>query len=231
VIGIPVKVVTPPKEGVWRVGRTPDPINFPPPPKADELDYPHAGNRFDSPTENFKVCYFATNLEACFGETLSRFRPNPALAEAAAEDGFMQNGEVPADWRNQRIAVRASFVPSELLPTIRFLDVEALKTRRALESELASLLAFYGYSELDVPTVRGGDRRVTRWIGKWAFEQRDDDGVPVFAGIRYLSRLNTEWECWAVFHDVEIKERSRQPIDQNNDALQAVGQEFGLTIF
>jgi hypothetical protein len=195
------------------------------------LDYPHAGNRFDSPTEDFRVCYFATDLEACFGETLSRFRPNPALADAASEAGFMRNGEVPADWRNRRIAVQANFVPNELLPSIRFLDVEALKTRRELESELGSLLAFYGYSELDVPTVRGGDRRITRWIGKWAFELRDDDGIPVFAGIRYLSRLNTEWECWAVFHDVEIKELSRQPIERNNDALQAVAQEFDLTIF
>ena len=45
----------------------------------------------------------------------------------------MQNGEVPADWRSQRIAVQAAFVPTELLPEIRFLDVEALKTRRVLE--------------------------------------------------------------------------------------------------
>jgi RES domain len=196
------------------VGRTPDPINFPDPPEADDLDYPRAGSRFDSPTENFRVCYFATDLKACFGETLSRFRPNPVLAEAAQEDGFMQVGEVPADWRNQRIAVQASFVPNEVLPKIRFLDVEALKTRRQLERDLAPLLAYYGYSELDVPTVRGGDRRVTRWIGKWAFEQRDDDGSPLFAGIRYLSRLNTDWECWAVFHDVEIKEISREPIER-----------------
>lgn len=161
------------------MGRTPDPITFPDPPKADDLDYPKAGNRFDSPTENFQVCYFATDLAACFGETLSRFRPNPALAEAAEEAGFMQIGEVPADWRNQRIAVQASFVPSELLPEVRFLDVEALKTRREIEKELAPLLAYYGYSELDVPTVRGGDRRITRWIGKWAFELRDDGGAPI----------------------------------------------------
>ena len=37
----------------------------------------------------------------------------------------MQIGEVPADWRNQRIAVQASFAPTEDLPQIRFLDVEA----------------------------------------------------------------------------------------------------------
>jgi hypothetical protein len=213
------------------VGRTPDPINFPDPPKADDLDYPRAGNRFDSPTENFRVCYFATDLEACFGETLSRFRPNPALAEAAEEDDFFLVGEVPADWRNQRIAVQASFVPSEVLPKIQFLDVEALKTRRVLEQELAPLLAYYGYTELDVPTIRGGDRRLSRWIGKWAFEQRGEDGLPIFAGIRYLSRLNTDWECWAVFHDVEIKEISRHPIECQNPALTSVARSFDIRVF
>lgn len=220
-----------PGAGVWRVGRAPDPIEFPEPPKADELDHPRAGNRFDSPTENFRVCYFATDLEACFGETLARFRPDPALIAAADEEGFMPAGEVPADWRNQRIAVQAEFMPSALLPKPRFLDVEALSTRRELRTELATLLAFYGYEDLDVPTVRGGDRRITRWIAKWAFEQRDTDGLPFFAGIRYLSRLNTEWECWAVFRDVEIKELTREPIERENPALQAIARNFDLTVF
>lgn len=213
------------------MGRTPDPIEFSDPPRADELDYPHAGNRFDSPTENFRVCYFATDLEACFGETLSRFRPDPALIAAADEDGFMPAGSVPADWRNQRIAVQVEFVPNELLPELRFLDVEALKTRRELRRELASLLAYYGYEDLDVPTVRGADRRITRWIAKWAFEQRDADGAPVFAGVRYLSRLNTAWECWAVFHDVEIKEITREPIERENEALKTIARHFDLTVF
>jgi hypothetical protein len=225
-----VKIVSP-GAGVWRVGRTPDPIEFPDPPKADELDYPHAGNRFDSPTENFRVCYFATDLEACFGETLSRFRPDPALIAAADEEGFMPAGEVPADWRNQRIAVQVEFVPSGLLPELRFLDVEVLRTRRELRTELASLLAYYGYRDLDVPTVRGGDRRITRWIGKWAFEQRDGNGLPVFAGVRYLSRLNTDWECWAVFHDVEIKEIAREPIEREHPALKTIARHFDLRVF
>ncbi|HEY2056217.1 MAG TPA: RES domain-containing protein [Solirubrobacterales bacterium] len=220
-----------PAAGVWRVGRTPDPIEFPDPPRADELDYPRAGNRFDSPTENFRVCYFATDLNACFGETLSRFRSDPALIAAADEEGFMPAGSVPADWRNQRIAVQVKFVPNELLPELRFLDIEALKTRRELRSELASLLAYYGYEDLDVPTVRGADRRITRWIAKWAFEQRDADGAPVFAGIRYLSRLNTEWECWAVFHDVEIKEITREPIERESEALKTIARHFDLTVF
>lgn len=224
-------MIAPPKAGVWRVGRAPEPIHFPEPPKADELDYPHTGNRFDSPTENFSVCYFATQLEACFGETLSRFRPDPALADAADEEGFMGIGDVPADWRQQRVAVQVGFAPSPQLSSIRFLDVEALATRHVLRKELADLLAFYGYTDLDVPTVRGADRRVTRWIGKWAFERRDEAGAPVFAGIRYLSRLNSSWECWAVFHDVEIEEKSRQPIEREHPALRSVAKEFELTVF
>lgn len=140
-------------------------------------------------------------------------------------------GEVPADWRQQRVAVNVTFAPTEALPVARFLDVESLKTRRILREELASLLAFYGYSDLDVPTVRGSDRRITRWIGKWAFEHRDADGTPAFAGIRYLSRLNTDWECWAVFHDVAIDEQIRQPIERDNTALRAVAGDFGLTVF
>jgi hypothetical protein len=167
----------------------------------------------------------------CFGETLSRFRADPALIAAADEEGFMPAGSVPADWRNQRIAVQVEVVPNELLPEPRFLDVEALKTRRELRRELASLLAYYGYEDLDVPTVRGADRRITRWIAKWAFEQRDADGAPVFAGIRYLSRLNTDWECWAVFHDVEIKEITREPIERENEALKSIARHFDLTVF
>lgn len=213
------------------MGRTPDPIEFPDPPRAGELNYPHAGNRFDSPTEDFRVCYFATDLEACFGETLARFRPDPALISAADEEGFMPAGSVPADWRNQRIAVQVEFAPSGVLPELRFLDVEALKTRRELRRELASLLAYYGYEDLEVPTVRGADRRITRWIAKWAFEQRDADGAPVFAGIRYLSRLNTNWECWAVFHDIEIKEITREPIERQNEALKSIAHHFDLHIF
>lgn len=33
-----------------------------------------------------------------------------------------------------------------------------------------------------------------------------------FAGIRYLSRLSTEWECWALFENVALAEQERRPI-------------------
>ena len=222
-------VVQPPTAGVWRVGRARDPIEFPEPPAGEELEYKSTGNRFDSPTEDFRTCYFATEPVACFGETLSRFRPNPALADAANEEGYMGIGQVPADWRHQRIIVQAKFAPTFARPDLRFLDVESLETREQLRRDLAGILTVYGYSDLDVSTVRGGDRRITRWISKWAYEQRGAEGAS-FAGIRYLSRLSSEWECWAVFDDVGIIEIAREPIRRQDPSLLSVARRFDLTV-
>lgn len=225
------RVIEPPERGLWRVGRSPDPLHFGDPLDPDLLDSPTAGNRFDSPTQDYRVCYFATSLEACLGETLARFRPNPALAAVAHEEGFMAIGEVPADWRHRRLAVRVRPTPSARLTAVRFLDVEAAQTRAVLRFELGDLLAYHGYTDLDVPTVRGGDRRITRWIGRWAHQQRDEQGRSVFAGVRYLSRLSSAWECWALFEDVALEERERRPILSNDEALLKVTQLYGLTVF
>ena len=224
-----VRWVTPAAEGFWRVGRSPDPIYFAEPPDPALLNNATTGNRFDSPTRDYRVCYFATQLDGCFGETLARFRPDPKLIAASTEEGFMLSGEVPADWRHRRLAVRVR--PVENGSTVRFLNVETLDTRQVLRSELAELLAFHGYKDLDVSVVRGGDRRITRWIGRWAFLQRDDDGAPTYAGVRYLSRLSTSWECWAVFNRVKLEEQERRPILRGDDSLARIASAYGLTVF
>ncbi len=225
------QVIESPKTGFWRVGRSPDPLRFSEPLEPGLLENRTAGNRFDSPTGDYRVCYFATTLDGCFGETLSRFRPDPRLSAVAQEEGFMALGEVPADWRHRRLAVRVMPVPGNAVQSIRFLDVEAAETRATLRRELGELLAFYGYSDLDVPTIRGGDRRITRWIGRWAYEQRDENERLKFAGIRYLSRLSTEWECWALFEDVALDEQERRPIRRDDQALARIAGLYGLTVF
>lgn len=160
------RVINAPSEGLWRIGRSPDPLHCSDPPDPPLLDSTSAGNRFDSPTQDYRICYFATKLDGCFGETLARFRPNPRLAAVAEEAGFMAVGEVPADWRLRRLAVRVVAGTDERYPEARFLDVEAAGTRALLRAKLGELLAYYGYGDLDVSTIRGGDRRVTRWIGR-----------------------------------------------------------------
>lgn len=140
------KIVEPPKGGLWRVGRSPDPLRVSDPLDPGLLENRTTGNRFDSPTGDYRVCYLATTVEACFGETLSRFRPDPGLSAAANEEGFMALGEVPADWRHRRLAVRAVPASSKAIPVVRFLDVEAAETRALLRNELGELLAYYRYS-------------------------------------------------------------------------------------
>lgn len=228
--GIAVKVSSPPREGLWRVGRSPDPISFADALPPELLDDARLGNRFDSPTQNYRVSYFSSSLAGCYGETLARFRPDPTLAAFAREDGFMDVGEVPADWRVRRLAVRAA-VTDAAGAAARFLDVESLATRQVLRKELGHLLAYYGYKDLDVATVRGGDRRITRWIGKWAFDQRDAAGARAFAGVRYLSRLSSKWECWAVFEGADIEELERKPILRIDTDLADVARLYGLTVF
>ncbi len=212
----------------WSLSR---PLRFSEPLEPSLLESRTTGNRFDSPTGDYRVSYFATTLEACFGEILSRFRPDPGLSAIANEEGFMALGEVPADWRHRRLAVRAIARPNDAIPTIRFLDVEAAETRSLLREELGELLAYYGYSDLDVPTVRGADRRITRWIGRWAYEQRDADDRLQLAGIRYLSRLSSEWECWALFDDVSLDEQERRPIARAESALARIAELYGLSVF
>lgn len=226
----PVRIVTAPEGGLWRIGRASDPIDFPEPPRGAELEFRRAGNRFDSPTEDFRTCYFATLPKACFGETLSRFRPNPALAEAAEEEGFMGIGQVPADWRHQRVLIRVELKPTAARPSLCFLDIEARRTRDHLRKVLGPVLAFYELDDLDVAAVRGADRRITRWIAKWAHDAMDAGGEKIFAGIRFLSRLDTRWECWAVFDDVGLVETEREPISRQHPALRTIASSYELTV-
>ena len=55
--------------------------------------------------------------------------------------------------------------------------------------------------------------------------------LPKFAGIRYLSRLNTQWECWPVYEDIELEEIVREPISLNDPDLQRVADLFELKVF
>jgi hypothetical protein len=232
-----LSLTAPPAGGIWRVGRDPDPLAASKSSGSSELSKPGTGNRFDSPTGSYGVRYFGTTLDGCFGETLARFRADPLLSKVIGSEwqemGFMNVGDIPADWRQRRTAVRAGFPGggqnAKFTDGIRFLDIESMETREAMREDLAPLLAYYHYPDLDIALVRGRDRRLTRYIGQWVFEQIDESGQPLYAGIRYLSRLNSDWECWAVFDDVEIEELERRPIRLEDVSYQRIANLYGLT--
>ncbi|MBM3696230.1 MAG: RES domain-containing protein [Actinobacteria bacterium] len=219
-----------PPQGFWRVARAPDPLSVGPLPTPEDLGDPLLGTRFASARGDYGVLYFGTDLECCFGETLARFRPDPEVLAAvgsdwaSAQSGFMQMGAVPADWRQRRLAVRVA-VPQNA----RFVDVEDLKTRQALRSHLAKVLVAYGYPDLDVSTIRGPDRRVTRLVSQEIHDFAVAEMAPI-AGVRYDSRIRTGWEAWAVFDHVPLTELERLPITRDMAPLAKVAKIFGLVV-
>jgi RES domain len=217
-----------PESGIWRIGRGNDPIEVRLPDTATLMSA-RTGNRFDSPAGSYGVLYFASDLRACFGETLARFRPSLPMQALVADEwqklGFMDVGAVPREWRHRRTAVRVA-----LENEWDFVDIEARSTHQFLRRELALGLSALGYQDLDVSTVRGPDRRVTRLISDWAFNARDELGNALYGGIRYCSRLDTEWELWAVFGDVVLQPIATKPILLESGELQEVAADFGLTV-
>ena len=222
-----MEVVKAPAKGVWRVGRAPDPLSVPPPLTKDELDNARVGNRFDSALGHYSVVYFGTNLDCCFGETLSRFRPDLEVVETVGEEwpkGFMEIGAIPAEWRTHRAAVRVKFPRNA-----RFLDIESLETRQQLRMPFAETLVAYGHDDLDLGTVMSQDRRVTRAMSQWAYQHALDEMLPI-AGIRYVSRLNLTWEAWAVFDHVPMTEQERLTITTELPALKRIAKSYDLII-
>ncbi|MBI4898353.1 MAG: RES family NAD+ phosphorylase [Actinobacteria bacterium] len=227
-----VRVVKAPEAGLWRVERSPSTALFPPTLTYEELDDPSVGNRFDSPDGEYGVKYFCTKREACFGETLARFRPDPALATVDLDDdGMMNRAEVPADWRQSRTSKRVVLTTSEAVADHRFVDVEDFETRLHIEQAVRPLLALRSAAHIDVPEIRGPDRVLTRTISKWVHAQRDELGTRKFAGIRFLSKLNTEWECWALFEGCEFDCVETRAITRTDPELVRIAKLFSINVF
>jgi len=75
------------------------------------------------------------------------------------------------------------------------------------------------------------DRRLTRWISQWAWHKHSEPNQQKFAGVRFLSRLDDDWECWAVFDDVLLEEQERTSILVTDEALQNVARKWSLDVF
>ncbi len=199
--------VAPPETPVFRVARGLDPTA--PPDWTLAFEDGTFGNRFDDPravqgvpeTERYRAIYCATQREAAFGETIARLRPSmDVLAELAdIEDSEpfdldLLGGEVSEDWRAKR-----RLGTLYLDPSLRFIDLDSSQTLQYLRRELAPQIRDLGLPDFDLSAVTGPHRKLTQEISRYIYEYEDESGGPVFAGIRYVSRLNIDWECWAIF--------------------------------
>lgn len=244
--------IPPPANGVYRLARGPaDP--FTPP----EWDRAHEdgtfGNRFDDPTEDegktaeerFRVIYCATRRDTAFGETLARFRLSLSLISAleaidddepleaslggALDPDDRMRGLIDADWR-----LRRRIGHTIIDPTLRFVEITHGETIQHLRTACASLATRLNLGDIDLSLLTSQERRFTQGCARYIYDQSDESGTPLFAGVRYFSRLDPEWECWAVFED-RVRHMPgwpgfpATPAPDDKDLL-SVARLFGLTI-
>lgn len=236
----PLPAVRPP-ELVYRVTRGLD--AFAPPDWAYALPDGTFGNRFDDPSaadkgvpeeERYRAIYCATERAGAFGETIARFRPSiellaglEAIEDDEPLDPELRGGVVPEEWRLSR---HVGF--TRLVPDLLFADLPAPETMRVLREELALVVEGFDLKDLDLSAVTGPHRRLTQEVARYVYDLADSSGQPIFAGIRYISRLNPSWELWAVFHDRMRHEPGEvaEPIRVDDPGLVEAAALLGLSV-
>ncbi len=135
-------------------------------------------------------------------------------------------GVVPVRWQQLRGIGRLL-----LDSALRFVDVTHPDTLAEMCATFARLAGDRGHRDIDVSTVTSGDRRHTQRIARAVYERTDATGVPIYGGIRYLSRHGAMWECWALFADRLVGEQLPvQAVRADDVGLIAAARHLGLMI-
>ncbi|QJA00352.1 RES domain-containing protein [Leifsonia sp. PS1209] len=186
----------------------------------------NAGNRFD--VLGGGVLYASTDAQGAFAETTAQFRRSASIiARIARAGGSLEEQDGPsvdASWRASRILRTLSI--RDALP---FVDIEDPDTHTFLTQAAPTALTGAGVSVLDVATVRGPNRRLTRAIANWLYTRTDDAGTPLYGGIRYMSRLG-DYECWAIFEGTLVVPVDERRITVDDPELVAVANRHGIRL-
>ncbi len=190
-----------PRTLLHRIGYGPDPLA--PPDWVRALPDGTFGGRFDDPrhpavpaAQRYRVLYLATTPAGACGETIARWRPSlRTLAAAPGLAGPGNRGLVPRTWRDPRRLASA-----HVLSALPIVDVEDPDTAQLCRAVLAPLADALGLSDIDISVVTGPHRRLTQALAVMVYEEGRPIS-PAYGGLRYVSRLNRDGECWALFID------------------------------
>jgi len=95
---------------------------------------------------------------------------------------------------------------------------------------LAPLADALGLSDIDISVVTGSHRRLTQALAAMVYEEGRPTS-PTYGGLRYVSRLNRAWECWALFIDRSVVLPQRViPIAADDPSLHDAARILQLAI-
>ena len=212
----PVQQTRTPRGALYRIGRLPDPLAWPP--------WDVVGNgRFDDPEREFRVLYAAAQRRGAFVETLAQFRPVLTalvhLQEVVDAEEPLPKNVVPPHWHQRQAVVRLRVLPGQ-----RWLDLRAPATRETLRTELAATLLTLGLSDLDLGHVLGPSTALTQTIARWAHQRG-------YAGLAYTSRLDARLTLWALFEGAAFESIGEpDPIAPDDPDLAATARLYGLLV-
>lgn len=212
----PVRRARTPRTALYRIGRRPDSLAWPP------WEYGGSG-RFDDPAGEFRVLYATVQRRTAFLETLARFRPSldvlSALQAVENTNEPIPMPRVPAEWYQARAVGRLRLATRQ-----RWLDLRSFETREVLRHELAQTLLDLRLEDLDLSGVVGPKRQLTQAIARWAYERE-------YRGLAYSSRFDATLTCWAIFEGAAFEPIGLpKPILPDDPDLIATATPFGLSL-
>jgi hypothetical protein len=177
------------------------------------------------PSRRFQTLYLAGSPAGAFAEVISRFRPDLQV-RSAVRDTRAAAGTVPAEWRAVR-RLGMTYIDASAV----FVDIGDARTLAVLRRVLAPTALRLAIPDIDLSAVTGPARQLTQEAARYLYEQRTSAGRPRFAGIRYTSRLDRSWECWAIFADRMSHRVARvDPIEANDPGLLEAARILGLRV-
>ncbi len=205
---------------LYRIGRGPNPLAFPP------RAFSGAG-RYDDPDGRVATLYAAVERRAAFLETLDVFRLDVgAVAERDTSLGSIdtpstkpERQEIPPRFM-QRLLVCFRVAEGQ-----RWLDVRVPETHAVLREELGPQLGELGLGRRFVlGDLMANDHRITRLVAGWAIDH-------AFDGIAYRSCHNPSLTCWAIFEGATLNMKDAPlPLNSDDPDLHAVARLWNLKL-
>lgn len=234
------RLVYPPPDGLWRVARLPDALEFPGAELENDGSGPlHGRRRFEDPRGEFGVLYCASSIEAAFGDDIAQYRPRVVGGNSIRDwisDFFgtgpdphePQPGQLPGSYFDDRVVMKVM-----IWEDARFVDLEDPTTHAALDEGLADMLADHGLANFDRGVVMGSDRHITGAIARYFYSLSQRPGFADLIGLRYESRFAPEWERWAIwdYESVYVSaDEPTRPVTHGDPSLGAAAARLNITV-
>lgn len=224
------RTIPPPRGPIYHVGRRPDPFYWHPPQRLD-VEQP-SGGRFDDPHVEYATLYCASSAYGALLEKLCPLRPIPELAaqyNSALDDDVDPEFDRPPTGATFPVGFGDANVmgTATIDPDRRFLDVEDPENHRLLEQLGGQpLLRLLGVGRIDRGTFDANDRTLTRRVARELYDLAGDE----IAGLRYISAIDAEVECWAIWERTKprLHDRDIEPFDTTTPDLLAVMAFLGF---